>query len=291
MEEVPPYSPTAPPIQYLPSTTTPTEEDDAGLALAKTSSPTFGNRLDPLSFFEEQDNALRHAITTPIAFAGASKPPPDYNPIDDLARSFRLEGSFIYTTKTSHMPRYQLMQEFTRSGQPKRLSIRRLMPRESRSHSLPSSSGESERIRYDDEGTMYTIASYEMRGHRSSTLPGSIRLESGSSFLGGKWTKIYLWTKSARRDSLNPENEARILKYGYHSRDEWDKRLMFSIKKGLWENGAGQRIAKEEEGKDGNVFELLAGYGGAQRDLAVSCWVMKVWMGAGMRWQGDVKGW
>jgi hypothetical protein len=150
----------------------------------------------------------------------------------ELASSFRLEAPLIYATKPSNAPRYQLMQEFTKSGKPRKLSIRRLLQTESRSHSLPSDSllvaSTSRGIEYDEEGTMYTImastlyaiTTYEMRGHRSSTLAGNIQVETGQSVLGGKWSKIWHLTRNARRDSLNPENEARLQKYGYKPEEE-----------------------------------------------------------------------
>ena len=134
---------------------------------------------------------------------------------------------------------------------------------------------------------MYTITTYEMRGHRSSTLGGSIQLETGKGVLGGRWTKIWQLTKNARRDSLNPENEARIQKYGYHAQEEWDKRLLFVVRRGMWEDGGGRKIAVEGEG----AFEVLGTVSAPRRDLLVSCWIMRVWTGEGMRWEGDVKGW
>ncbi|KAF2192842.1 hypothetical protein K469DRAFT_552655, partial [Zopfia rhizophila CBS 207.26] len=130
------------------------------------------------------------------------EPPPNYAPMNELASSFRLETPLIYATKPSNAPRYQLMQEFTRSGKPRKLSIRRLLQTEWRSYSLPSDSllaaSTSRGIEYDKEGTMYTIiastlyavTTYEMRGHRSSTLGRNIQVETGGSVLGGKWTKI-----------------------------------------------------------------------------------------------------
>ncbi|KAF2794326.1 hypothetical protein K505DRAFT_212948, partial [Melanomma pulvis-pyrius CBS 109.77] len=233
----------------------------------------------------DQHNVLRSIATAPPTFY-PPEPPPDYATVDALASSFRLDAPFVYATKTSNTPRYQLMQEFTRSGKPRKLSVRRLLPSETRSASLPSSSLDSPvlRLRYDEDGTMYTITTYEMRGHRSSTLAGSIKLETGMSVLGAKWTKFWLFTKNARRDSLNPENEARLLKYGYHADEEWDKRLLFSVKRGVWEDGERRRVAVE----NGREFETLGEVSGPRRDLLVSCWLKRVWMGEGIRWEDDV---
>lgn len=139
---------------------------------------------------------------------------------------------------------------------------------------------------------MYSMTSYvfEMRGHRSSTLGGRIKIESGIGLLGGKWTKVWHVTKNAQKDSLNPENEARMQKYGYHANEEWDRRLLFCVRKGIWEDGEGREVAREARPGEFEVCEAV-GREGWRRDLAVSCWVMKVWMGEGLRWENDVKGW
>lgn len=132
--------------------------------------------------------------------------------------------------------------------------------------------------------------SFEMRGHRASTLGGTIKAEFGRSLFGSKWVKIWHMTKNARKDSLNVENEARIQKYGYHADDEWDKRLLFGVKKGVWEDGEGKVVARQSK-----TGELEISYGtgdeGWKRDLVVACWVLQIWCQDGIRWTNDVKGW
>jgi hypothetical protein len=288
MDDVPPYSPTAAASERrLPNDYHAHLMDDEEIRLMRPRTTTQTTSRDGLSYYSpmgEDYNALRTAITAPSILV-LPEPPPEYAPVDALASSFRLDAPLIYATKTSKTPRYQLLQEFTRSGKPGKLSIRRLLPSETRSASLPSL---DKILRYDEDGTMYTITTREMKGHRASTLAGSIQLESGKSVLGGKWTKIWLLTKNARRDSLNPENEARILKYGYHADDEWGKRLLFSVKSGAWVDAEGRRVAVEEDG--GRLFEVLEKVSRKRRDLLVSCWVMKTWMGEGIRWEGDRTG-
>ncbi|KAF2787718.1 hypothetical protein K505DRAFT_421596 [Melanomma pulvis-pyrius CBS 109.77] len=132
---------------------------------------------------------------------------------------------------------------------------------------------------------LYATTTYEMRGHRSSTLGGNIQVETGKG-VRGKWTKIWHLTRNSRRDSLNPENETRLQKYGYQPEEEWDKRLLIFIRRGLWEDSEGKRVAAETD--DGS-FEVLGNVNGPQRDLFASCWAMKVWISDGIRWEGDIK--
>lgn len=137
-------------------------------------------------------------------------------------------------------------------------------------------------------------STYEMRGHRSSTLAGVLKIESGSGFLKGKWTKIWQLTKNRRRDSLLADNDARMQKYGYHADDEWDKRLLFLVRKGCWQDGSGKDVAVEGEGEgEAAMLEVLPNVNleGRQMDLLVSCWVMRNWCVNGLRWEGDVRGW
>ncbi|KAF2260678.1 hypothetical protein CC78DRAFT_388395 [Lojkania enalia] len=299
MEQAPPYSPTASSSERRLPADYPSPWDELATLTrpkATTTPPRHIPRIDASNLLEAQHNALAHASTAPLPF---EPPPPGYTPLDALAQSFRLVGSLIFTTKTSNMPRYQLMQEFSRSGRPRQLHIRRLMGSETRRHSLSSSPlYPPQDIEFDRDGTMYSISNTsEMRGHRSSTLGGIVKLESGVSLIGGRWTRIWHLTKNARRDSLNPENDARLRKYGYHADDEWDKRLLFCVKRGRWEDDKGRYVAVEVDGEKGGRdgwgkgFEIVVEMSAPRKDLLVSCWVMKVWTGEGLRWEGDVRDW
>ncbi|PVI01039.1 hypothetical protein DM02DRAFT_628057 [Periconia macrospinosa] len=244
----------------------------------------------------------------------AEELPPSYAPLDDLARSFRLHTPFVYTTETSSVARYQLQQEFTASGKPSKLSIRRMLPVEARSCPLPSSPSQLEspnidpsspqqpRVRYDDDYTMYTMTVfdnvhvvgpkyYEMKGNRNRTIPGVIKAEFGAPSLTGRTLKIWHLTKSVQKDSLNPVNEAKMQKYGWKSESEWDKRLLFTVKKGCWEDKDGKVVARDgDDGKELKIVEGMKWEAGWRRDLIVSCWVYKAWT-EGLRWAGDVRGW
>ncbi|KAF2713791.1 glycosyltransferase family 31 protein [Pleomassaria siparia CBS 279.74] len=159
----------------------------------------------------DRHNTLRHNATAPAIFFQL---PPDYSPVDVHASSFRFKAPLIYTTKRGNTPRCQLMQDFYA-------------------------------LKYNEDGTMYKMTGYEIRGYRSSTVAGSIKPESGMGMLDGKWTKIWL--------------------VGYCADDDWNKRMLFSSKRGTWEDGDGRRI-----------LSILGMTRRPNRDLLVSCWVMKL---------------
>ncbi|KAF2870116.1 hypothetical protein BDV95DRAFT_575087 [Massariosphaeria phaeospora] len=315
MNDAPPYSPNATssetrlPYDYQ-YVSAQDEDGDPFESLARpkpstaessSSAAVFAQQSSPSPSSVSFATPLRPTVSTPArlapTFIYSPELPPGYAPVDELARSFRLAPPFIYTTKTSAVPRYQLMQEFSRSGRPSKLHIRRLLASETRSASLPTAALVSDdgkpRIRYDEEGTMYSVSAYDgsMRGHRSSTIGGLITLETVKGLRGGRTTKIHRVTKNRRRDSLNPENEARMQRYGYQAKDEWDKNMLFCVKRGEWEDDEGVRIAVEGDGR--SELDILARVEGRGwwRDLVVSCWVMRVWASDGLRWEGDVKGW
>lgn len=259
----------------------------------------------PSTDLERVPSAPKSCQEQPLSDTTPSELPPSYAPLDELARSFRIVAPFVYATQTSGFARYQLHQE-TPTMRLSRLSIRRMLPAEARSCPLPAEAprtslssalgpsmpedikpegmGEStvQRVRYDDDLTLYTVnyfniagsRSYEMKGERSRTVPGVIK--PGTSLLGRSF-KLYHCTKPASRDALDPANVAKMQKYGYKSEDEWDKKLLFVVKKGRWEDGKnGALVAKEEDGdlsiEEGKWAE------GWRRDLLVASWVMKRWI-------------
>lgn len=79
---------------------------------------------------------------------------------------------------------------------------------------------------------------------------------------------------------LRAENEAKMHKYGYHAEDEWNKDLLFCVKKGKWKDNWGD-VAAIEEGKD---FKIQTVVDGPRRDLLVACWVARMWSVQGLRW-------
>ncbi|KAH7397211.1 hypothetical protein BKA66DRAFT_453878 [Pyrenochaeta sp. MPI-SDFR-AT-0127] len=233
----------------------------------------------------------------------ASTLTPEYRPVDEQARTFRLQAPFIYTTKSSNIPRYQIQQEFDRSGKPSRLNIRRLQSHEMRSCSVPATHAAlGPRMRYDKEGTAYTMTPFEMHGKQSSTLPGTVQISSGKTLWGGQWTRIWHVSKPNQRDSKNLETDVHNHRMSRRSLEECDKRLLFAVKKGVWEDAEGTIIAREEKGwgsvdrlfarrnsgqsANGKVLDMtdMAPTDASKRDLVVACWVMKMWMAEGIRW-------
>jgi hypothetical protein len=207
-------------------------------------------------------------------------PPPEYASIDTQARTFRLRAPFIYASKTSNLPQYQMAKD--ESGT---LKLRRLRPNETRACSVPAiHAGRGPKIRYDDEETLYSMTSFEMHGHGDMDLGGSVQITSGRTLWGGAWTKVWHVAKSQRRDSGQSEPERRR----NTRRHEGDRTLLYSVRKGVWEDADGTVVAREEK----KVLEISETWAKARerRDLVVACWVMKVWSGEGWSWEGEQTG-
>ncbi|KAF2200306.1 hypothetical protein GQ43DRAFT_79922 [Delitschia confertaspora ATCC 74209] len=237
-----------------------------------------------VSFLLNSHNTLHQISTAPATF----QPPPAYTASDALAETFRLQGPLIYATApTGHTPRYHLQQDFTFWGRPNRLHIRRLGAFESRALLSRAS---NQITRFDESTAMFVTDGVEMKSpSRETAARGKIVLESGMG-ITGKWWKIYRVTKSPWRDSLNPKNQARLQKYGYHAADEWDKRLLFVVRKGgTWVDNEGKRVGAEltESKSPGEVFTVEGEVEEKRRDLLVACWLMKLWVVKGVRWEGD----
>lgn len=93
-----------------------------------------------------------------------------------------------------------------------------------------------------------------------------------------------------------------MLKYGYHASAEWNRELLFRVRKGRWRDDAGHIVAVEAGENEGErefriVEEEIEGqemgngsYGvsGPRRDLLVACWMARVWTVEGLRWVGDL---
>lgn len=65
-----------------------------------------------------------------------------------------------------------------------------------------------------------------------------------------------------------------------------EKVLMYTVKKGVWEDKDGTVVVREDV--DG-VLEIGEGWGreGEKRDLVVGCWILKVWVAEGLKWEGE----
>ncbi|KAF2802686.1 uncharacterized protein BDZ99DRAFT_468673 [Mytilinidion resinicola] len=220
--------------------------------------------------------------------------PPAYHALDPLLAHLTLAAPLIHastTTSSSSLPRYQLYQTTTKSGRPLTLSIRHLLPTECRRLSTASQHSGSEALRYDDDTTLYHISRHgpraELRGLRAGTLDGRIELTSGTG-VRGRWWKFWHVVRSQRFDALDPANEARIQKHGYRAEDEWERRVLFVVRGGVWWSGKDEKVAVEQDAgkksKDGGLRILDAAGDKRGRDLVVACWVMRAWMGGGLRW-------
>ena len=129
-------------------------------------------------------------------------------------------------------------------------------------------------VRYDDDGTMYTLAAWGMRGQRASTLRGTVTMRSGTGWRG-RWADFVLVTKSPRKDALRPAYEARMLRHGYRPDDELDKRLLFRVRSGAWHDADGRPVAVQRR----DALHVVDGVEGPLRDLVVACWVMRLHQG------------
>lgn len=216
--------------------------------------------------------------------------PPNYTSsdayvcIDSQARTFRLEGPFVYASKTSTLPQYQIKQQLDRTGKPSGLKLRRLRPCETRACSVPAAHvGRGLEIGYNDDDTLYTMTAFEMRGSAVSDLTGSIQITSGRTLWGGSWTKIWHITRP-RGDAIG-NSEVKLhgrLRRRYY---EGDKTLLYSVRKGVWEDGEGTVVAREDKG----ILEVAGMWVRevGRRDLVVGCWVMKGWIERELRWEGE----
>jgi hypothetical protein len=211
--------------------------------------------------------------------------PLEYWPLNEQARTFRLHDGFIYTACTRNLPQYQLQRAFDRSNGTQKLNIRRIQPHETRSYSVPAlHTAPDRRIQYNDAGTLYSMTSFDMRGQNPDALEGSCQVTSGSSLWGGQWTRIWHVTKC----------KAQHRDCGYRGTCEPEKHLLFLVKKGVWEDNEGKVVAREERGASGKstdekVLEMVdvEAQDRDRRDLAVACWVMRLWIAEELRWEAS----
>lgn len=207
--------------------------------------------------------------------------PPAYTAHNENVTAFSLEFPFIYATSPALVPRYQLCAEFSRTGRPQKLQIRRLLITESRrlssasrrlstisAGSSKSKASDSAGVEYDDDTTLYVIQNEMIRGRRARTLPGHVKIDRG---LG----KCQFWhmTRNEAGDSLRKENEKKIQKHGYHSKDEWNKNLLYEVQKSKWKTADGSDVAQERS----DSLEIVKTIDITERDMLVTCWVSKRW--------------
>ncbi|USP79471.1 hypothetical protein yc1106_06745 [Curvularia clavata] len=232
------------------------------------------------------------------ATEGPRKILPELIPLDEQAKTLRLQVPFIYATQSSNLPQYQTQPILDRTGRVSRLDIRRIHPHETRSCSVPARYvAQGRRIRYDEKSTLYSISEYEMKGQSESALKGSIQLTTGKTLWGGQWTRIWHVTRC----------QAQHQACDYRGSCEPEKHLLFCIKKGVWEDAEGEVVGREGNGrlgswvregfarwKSGTGFEnenrILEMMDSVRRnksksDLLVACWVMRLWMAGEFTWE------
>ena len=218
------------------------------------------------------------AFEPPKYTPSAELPPPEYAMLDAQARTFRLRAPFVYASKTSNLPRYQIAQVFDRQGEPSTIKLRRLRPSETRACSVPAlNAGRAPRIQYDDEETISTMSGIEMSG---PDFAGSVQITSGRTLWGGNWTKVWHVSKSKflRRESWSSLSRPRSF--------EGDKVLLYTIKKGVWEDADGTVVAREAKDNQLDIGQTWADLK-EKRDLLVGCWVLRVWGAGCLEWDGD----
>ena len=71
--------------------------------------------------------------------------------------------------------------------------------------------------------------------------------------------------------------------------------MLYSIRKGVWEDADGTVVAREEKGESGKADRVLEigecwARDRERRNLVVACWVLRIWCGEGVRWDGEGKG-
>jgi hypothetical protein len=247
--------------------------NDSLLAAAYTASTSSSPPQSPLS------------PTTPssITFGSPLDLPPTYSSHETQAQSFVIQDELIYSTSTSHTPRYQLSKRTTKSGAAYQLRIRRLLNAESRRLSLRSGD-KGAQVEFDNEGTMYIISAnsavggkgLDIKGCRASTLRGKVVVERRNGVI--RFTHM---TRNAARDSLNPENEKRMQKYGYRPQDEWDSDPLYSVKRTAeqdeWKDRFGKLVATEQNGEFKIMGNSVGEVDRAIRDLLVTCWTAARW--------------
>ncbi|KAF4311160.1 hypothetical protein GTA08_BOTSDO13298 [Botryosphaeria dothidea] len=219
-------------------------------------------------------------------------PPPDYNTFDPLARDFHLDNDLIYASN-SNLPQYQIKLTPTTTGRPHKLRLRRLLPTETRraahrqstssvpsaqptvhpltrtttappsSSPLPQPASTVTTIPYDADMTCYTATLHptnalKIRGHRASSLRSYITVAPSplASSAVARTTSFHHHVRNEQFDALDPAHDARIQKYGYHSKDEWVREVLFKARGGggrkfwVWKGkGCGRGVVEWVDGQ------------------------------------------
>jgi hypothetical protein len=238
----------------------------------------------------------------------AEESPPSYTPLNESLHLFLVNIPFIYASQKLNnlspdrpAPRYQLSCEYTRSGQPLILKIRRLLRSEIRVlEPLDGKASSTRNVVFDDDTTIYYIENMaakmafskgigpiEIRGRQAGTLAGSIQFPSPGFRSSAKFWHV---TRNPHGDTLKKHNEARMQKYGYKPADEVNRDLCFSTRRDSksqqteWRSGKGQIVAMEHisgdlEIVDGTVLDRK------ERDILVTCWCARKWANGSLNFE------
>ncbi|WYZ36837.1 hypothetical protein EsH8_II_000343 [Colletotrichum jinshuiense] len=220
--------------------------------------------------------------------------PPVYTRQDPHDRFFAFQAPLILSAPSESgplVPRFHMTQLRSSTDKPYKLHLRRLTTNESRRLSMPKKKAKI--IDYDYDLTLYLIlndhalfpwASPEIaiRGCKARTLQGYVELKKTA-------TSYQFWhiTRNLANDMLKPENERKMIKYGYRADDELTRKLLFAAeqvellsKDKKWKDDKGLCVAMETKG----TLNLTADLDAQKKDALLACWVARCWLVGTLNW-------
>lgn len=117
-------------------------------------------------------------------------------------------------------------------------------------------------------------------------------LGSGGSFMQ-RSCKFWYMTRKTDRELKGAHEWKLMNKYGYSPEYDWNKRLMFTVKRkvGLgknkgfeWKDGKGRLVAVESAEGRLDLTGVAAGMSGQSREALLACWVGKAWAAGALTW-------
>lgn len=275
----------------------------------------------------EEEAAAAEGVPAAIPIHARPAVPPTYERHDPIARTYLLRTPLIYSSTGSspQTPAYQLDAQLTKAGRPYQLRIRPLDHIESRTLSLrgdrrsAAGAGGGE-VGYDDDHTLYLLQVMQLlgglgmpglgfgpswrvemqRGPKggSSRNLSFIRFEgggilgSGGSFMQ-RSCKFWYMTKKTDRELKGAHEWKLMNKYGYSPEYDWNKRLMFTVKRKValgknkgfeWKDGKGRLVAVESAEGRLDLTGIAAGMSAQSREALLACWVGKAWAAGALIW-------
>ncbi|KAL6710308.1 hypothetical protein ACN47E_009254 [Coniothyrium glycines] len=250
------------------------------------------NPFDVLTKRGEVDktNAISSASTSPFTMSSdatsiTTNSFSNYSPslLGDAATTYKLKSPFIHTTRLPHVPSYQLQHILDQSGRPAEVRVRRLQSYETRSCSVPAvHAAKSPRITYIEKDTLFSISDFDMHDHVSGSC---VQMSSGRTLWGREWTRFWQVKRYQLQDNEDVGEGSKSLRRASKDSFETTRKLLFVVRKGVWEDAEGITVAHEEV--DGCRRELsildAAAKDASMRDSVVACWLMRIWMTEGIR--------